>query len=109
MSSCKDFSFPLTTVLIRMMNSSQVKRTVDAETFEISVNQSVLGIEAPLKDNLKDGLISKSNLYNAKGQTKYHLRNGNEVWTHIDIKITFNGSFDKDVKLLSFQALYSGL
>ena len=52
--------------------------------------------------NLKDGVGLKVNLNTAKGEVRLYLKNGNEFWTHHDIKIIFDGSFDGDYKILTF-------
>lgn len=37
----------------------------------------------------------------AKGSIKVYLKNGNEVWVHLDVKVVFDGSFDGDYKIVS--------
>lgn len=75
---------------------------LDVNSFEISVAETIAGISiGPIKGNLKDGVGLKLNLNSAKGQTKFYLKNGNEIWTHIDVKIVWNGSYHGDYKLFS--------
>ncbi|KAF2149661.1 hypothetical protein K461DRAFT_315629 [Myriangium duriaei CBS 260.36] len=71
-------------------------------TLEIGVELHVLGISlAHLYGNLKDGVVANVNLLLAKGSIKFYLKNGHEVWIHVDVSVKFDGSFNKDVKLLS--------
>ena len=41
-------------------------------------------------------------LTSAHGGLKYYLKNGNEVWTNVDLRVLWDGHFDKDAKILSF-------
>lgn len=67
------------------------------------IKQTVGGVQAGvLTGSLKDGVGSKIDMFVSKGQTKYYLKNGNELWAYLDIKITFDGSFEGDYKILSF-------
>ncbi|KAM0244115.1 hypothetical protein ACHAP5_006597 [Fusarium lateritium] len=73
---------------------------VNTDTFEFEVVPEYLGIRPGLlKGNLKDGLAIKINYAQARGEQRWYLKNGNEIWTHLDVKVMFDGSFDKDVKL----------
>ncbi|CAG9938631.1 unnamed protein product [Clonostachys rosea f. rosea IK726] len=75
---------------------------VDTNTFEIGVSVSILGINVGnIFGNLKDGVGVKVDLFLAKGSIKIYLKNGNEVWVHLDIKVKFDGSFDGDYKILT--------
>ena len=51
---------------------------------------------------LREGFILKINLHTTKGETRLYLKNGCEVWTHIDLKIIFDGHYEGDYKLFSF-------
>lgn len=63
---------------------------------------SILGINVGnIFGNLKDGVGVKVDLFLAKGSIKIYLKNGNEVWVHLDIKVKFDGSFDGDYKILT--------
>ncbi|CAJ0538541.1 Ff.00g066020.m01.CDS01 [Fusarium sp. VM40] len=75
---------------------------VDTNTFEIGVSISIVGINVGnIFGNLKDGVGLKVNLFVAKGEIRIYLKNGNEIWVHLDIKVTFDGSFEGDYKILS--------
>ncbi|MCJ1486403.1 hypothetical protein MMC06_006580 [Schaereria dolodes] len=75
---------------------------VDSSTFEIGIEISVLGIQlGNFYGNLKDGLVVNIDLFLAKGKINFYLKNGKEVWVHVDVSITFDGSFNQDVKLLT--------
>ncbi|RBR11222.1 uncharacterized protein FIESC28_09106 [Fusarium coffeatum] len=81
----------------------QITGYVDTDTYEIGVRIGVCGISVDnIYGNLKDGVVLKANLQTTKGEIRLYLRNGNEVWTHIDTKVVFDGSFEKDCKILSF-------
>ncbi|CAG5180848.1 uncharacterized protein ALTATR162_LOCUS9467 [Alternaria atra] len=76
---------------------------LDTDTFELAVAPSVLAISlGNIYGSLKDGVSVKVNLHQAKGSLKWYLKNGNELWVHLEIKITFDGSFEGDYKILSF-------
>ncbi|KAI4601722.1 hypothetical protein KJ359_011854 [Pestalotiopsis sp. 9143b] len=111
----RDISWSFGPIQVRLQKSSSTSRAsladpasqqyegvFDANSFEISVVETIAGISiGPIKGNLKDGVGLKLNLNSAKGQTKFYLKNGNEIWTHIDVRIRWNGSYEKDVKLFS--------
>jgi hypothetical protein len=63
----------------------------------------VVGISlGTIYGNLKDGVGVKIDIFVAKGSLKFYLKNGNELWIHVDIKVTFDGSFDGDYKIITF-------
>jgi hypothetical protein len=63
----------------------------------------VVGINlGTIYGNLKDGVGVKIDIFVAKGSLKFYLKNGNELWIHVDIKVTFDGSFDGDYKIITF-------
>jgi hypothetical protein len=51
--------------------------------------------------NLKEGLVIKIDLFVAKGQIKFYLKNCKEVWVFLELKIIFDGDYNTDVKLLT--------
>ncbi|KAM0321789.1 hypothetical protein ACHAQA_009885 [Verticillium albo-atrum] len=76
---------------------------VDTDSFEIGVSVSILGINVGnIFGNLKDGVGLDIDLFLAAGSIKFYLKNGNELWVHLDIKVKFDGSFDGDYKIVSF-------
>ncbi|KAL6832277.1 hypothetical protein V8C40DRAFT_284188 [Trichoderma camerunense] len=76
---------------------------IDTDTFEIGVTVSVAGITVGnIFGNLKDGVGLKIDLFVAKGEIRLYLKNGNEVWVHYDLKISFDGSYQGDAKIFSF-------
>ncbi|KYK54456.1 hypothetical protein DCS_06414 [Drechmeria coniospora] len=76
---------------------------IDTDTYEIGLIISVLGINlGNIYGNIKEGVVVKVNLGLAKGQLKFYLKNGNELWVHIDIKVLFDGSFHGDYKIISW-------
>jgi len=78
--------------------------TIDTSDFGIRVAVSIAGITLgePLEGNMKDGVSAKFDLFAARGGLKYYLKNGNEIWIHVDVKVVFDGSFYGDYKILSF-------
>jgi hypothetical protein len=87
----------------KLMRGSQITGYLDTSTFEIGVSISIVGINVGnIFGNLKDGVGLKVNLFVAKGEIKLYLKNGNELWVHIDVSVTFDGSFEGDYKILSF-------
>jgi hypothetical protein len=75
---------------------------VNIHGFEITVTISLLGIDlGTFNGNLKDGLAVNINLLAAKGEIKFYLKNGNELWLRFNIKVIFDGTFEKEIKLLS--------
>ncbi|KAK3934644.1 hypothetical protein QBC46DRAFT_426506 [Diplogelasinospora grovesii] len=75
---------------------------VDTDTFEVGVSVTVAGINVgAIYGNLKDGVILKINLLVVKGQIKLYLKNGNEVWINLSLKITFDGSYSGDYKIVT--------
>ncbi|KAF5002777.1 hypothetical protein FGRMN_175 [Fusarium graminum] len=79
------------------------KGYIDTNTYEIGVSPSIGGLQTGnIFGNLKDGVGLNLNLNYYKGQTRFYLKNGNELWTHIDVKVTFNGHYEGDYKIFSF-------
>lgn len=80
----------------------KVEGYVDTDSLEIGVLVSVVGISlGNLYGNLKDGVGVDVDLFVASGSIKFYLKNGNEVWVHLDIKIRFDGSFEGDYKIIT--------
>ncbi|KAL3421210.1 hypothetical protein PVAG01_07655 [Phlyctema vagabunda] len=76
---------------------------VVTDTWEIGVEVKALGIKlGNFYGSLKDGLGININLLLITGQVKFYLKNGNELWIHVDVKVKFDGSFQKDAKIISF-------
>ncbi|KAL4728334.1 hypothetical protein ACLX1H_005077 [Fusarium chlamydosporum] len=74
----------------------------DTEDFKLTVEASYCGLKAgTLEGNLKDGMSVNVNYHVAMGGQKWYLKNGNELWTHIDLKVMFNGHYEGDYKILT--------
>jgi hypothetical protein len=72
------------------------------DTYEIGVEIYVLGIRTgDFYGNLKDGLGITVDLFLAKGKIAFYLKDGKEAWVRIDLHVTFDGSYEKDIKLLT--------
>lgn len=54
-----------------------------------------------LYGQLQDGVGVKVDLLVVKGEIKFYLKNGNELWTYLDISISFDGSYNGDYKIVS--------
>lgn len=78
--------------------------SIDTSTYGFKVSVSILGIALgdTIEGNLKDGVKVDFNLFAAIGGLKYYIKNGNEVWINVDVKVKFDGSFSGDYKLISF-------
>ncbi|KAH1704340.1 hypothetical protein KXX24_007573 [Aspergillus fumigatus] len=75
---------------------------VDTSTYEASISVSVIGINiGTLSGNLHDGITLKVNLIAVKGELRFYIKNGNELWLHVDLKVVFDGSYNDDVKIIS--------
>lgn len=63
---------------------------------------TILGISiGSFSGDLKNGLVISINLYAAKGEIKLYLKNGNELWLHLDLKIIFGKHWEEDIKILT--------
>ncbi len=83
-------------------SEKQVVGYVDTDTFEIGVSVTVVGVNVGnVYGNLKEGIVLKIDLFVVKGEIRFYLKNGNEVWIGLDIKVTFDGSFSGDYKIIS--------
>ncbi|KAJ1325307.1 hypothetical protein MN608_10019 [Microdochium nivale] len=81
----------------------KVSGYLDTNTLEVGLSISVAGISlGNIYGNLKDGVGVKVNLLVAKGEIRFYLKNGNELWVHLEIKIIFDGSYNGDYKIISF-------
>ncbi|KAM5358697.1 hypothetical protein ACJZ2D_015061 [Fusarium nematophilum] len=80
----------------------RVRGYVNPGTLGITVSVDVLGINlGTLRGDLKNGgLTINVNLFVAKGEIKFFLKNGNEVWIRLHLEVIFDGTFDEEVKLI---------
>ncbi|RMJ08475.1 hypothetical protein CDV36_011920 [Fusarium kuroshium] len=75
---------------------------IDTDTYELAISISIVGINVGnIYGNIKDGIGLDINLFVAKGSIKFYLKNGNELWVHLDVSVTFDGSFSGDHKIIS--------
>ncbi|KXH51527.1 hypothetical protein CNYM01_07679 [Colletotrichum nymphaeae SA-01] len=75
---------------------------VDTDTYGVGLTITVTGIVlGNIFGNLKDGVGVKVNLLTTKGEIRIYLKNGNEVWVHLDVKIVFDGSYQGDYKIIT--------
>ncbi|KAI1770955.1 hypothetical protein F4818DRAFT_217804 [Hypoxylon cercidicola] len=81
----------------------RIKGYVDTGTLEAVLTLSVLGVNVgTISGNLKDGIGMKINLFVAQGEIKLYLKNGNELWIHLELKILGDGSYKGDYKIISW-------
>lgn len=63
---------------------------------------TVVGINVgALYGNLKDSVELKIDLFVVNGEIQFYLKNGNEIWIHLDLKVKFDGHYEGDYKILS--------
>lgn len=90
-------------ITLTLTDTIQITGYIDTNTYEIGVSISVAGINVGnIFGNLKDSVGLKVDLFVAKGEVRLYLKHGNEIWVHLDIKITFDGTFSGEFKILSF-------
>jgi hypothetical protein len=66
------------------------------------VDASVLGISlGSFNGNLKDGLVIKVDLFMVKGEVRFFMRNGNQVWVGLKLSVTFDGKYETEAKLIT--------
>ncbi|RSM10358.1 hypothetical protein CDV31_007234 [Fusarium ambrosium] len=76
---------------------------IDTDTYELAISINIVGINVGnIYGNIKDGVGLDINLFVAKGSIKFYLKNGNELWVHLDVSVTFDGSFSGDHKIISW-------
>ncbi|KAI1261487.1 hypothetical protein F5Y18DRAFT_440375 [Xylariaceae sp. FL1019] len=81
---------------------NRITGIVDLDSFDIKLKPIIVGqYLGIINGNLKDGLNIKLDLQILKGWMKYYLKNGNELWIHIDQKVIFDGSWEGDYKILT--------
>ncbi|KAK1772686.1 hypothetical protein QBC33DRAFT_27062 [Phialemonium atrogriseum] len=74
---------------------------VNTNTYELGVSAILLGINVgDIHGDLKDGVRLDINLFAAEGDIRFYLKNGNELWIRLDIKILFDGIFSGDYRIL---------
>ncbi|KAJ5216818.1 hypothetical protein N7468_009826 [Penicillium chermesinum] len=75
---------------------------LDLDTLEITVNPMYMGISAgTLTGNLRDGVKLNISYHLGKGTQHWYLKNGNQLWTHVDFSVSFNGSYQGAYKIFS--------
>lgn len=83
-------------------NLFQMTGTVNTIKYTISVDITILGISlGGFHGDLKKGLSIKVNLVAVSGEVKFYLRNGNEVWVWLELKVIFGGTYNTEAKLIT--------
>jgi hypothetical protein len=83
-------------------NLFQMTGTVNTIKYTISVDITILGISLGVfHGDLKKGLGIKVNLVAVSGEAKFYLRNGNEVWVWLELKVIFDGTYNTEAKLIT--------
>ncbi|KAM0540705.1 hypothetical protein ACHAO7_010991 [Fusarium culmorum] len=74
---------------------------VDKNTLDVGISPVITGINAGnITGSLKDGVAVNVDLTTTKGETRLYLKNGNEVWVDLNLKIFFGGNYERDCMLL---------
>jgi hypothetical protein len=80
-----------------------VKGYVDTDKGEVYAEVSVLGISIGNYDfTLADGLTINIDLFLVKGLLKFYVKNGKELWMHYEVSVRFDGTWNGDVKIISW-------
>ena len=67
---------------------------------EIGVDVSVVGISlGKIAGSLDEGVYVDVNLFVAKGSLKFYLKDGNDLWLHVNLSITFDGTYEDDYNI----------
>ncbi|KAK4239379.1 hypothetical protein C8A03DRAFT_32552 [Achaetomium macrosporum] len=70
---------------------------VDTDIFETDMDITVTGINVGhITRNLKDGIVIHIDLFDVNGKITSYLKNGNEVWVRVSLKVIFDGSYERD-------------
>ena len=48
-----------------------------------------------------DGLVIKVDLTAVKGEVKFYLKNGNEVWVGVKLSVIFDGKYETEAKIIT--------
>ncbi|KAI1132447.1 hypothetical protein F5Y10DRAFT_261156 [Nemania abortiva] len=76
---------------------------IDTSTLEIEINAIVMGITlGTVYGNLNDGVVIKVNLIAVKGEIRFFLKNGNELWVGLHLEVIFDGTYEGDYKIFSW-------
>ncbi|KAF5659831.1 hypothetical protein FHETE_9261 [Fusarium heterosporum] len=76
---------------------------VDTTTLGLGISVSVAGVSiGNIYGSLKDGVGLDVDLFAAQGSLKFYLKNGNEIWVTLDLKIRFDGHYTGEHKIISF-------
>jgi hypothetical protein len=85
-----------------LTNTLQLCGSIDYNTFEIEINPTINGINfGVMNGSLADSICVKINLSTTKGELRVYLKNGNEVWTRVDIAMNVGPRFEGDYKLIT--------
>ena len=78
----------------------QVTGYLDLEKKEIGVNVTVVGISiGNISGSLVNGVTVEVNLLVAKGSLRFYLKDGDDLYVHVNLKIPFDGSYDDDYNI----------
>lgn len=87
-----------------------VEGYIDIEQLEIGVDLKVFGFDiGQFYGNLNEGLVIKLDLIVARGEIKFYLKNGNEVWIKVDVNILGIGGINRDEKIFTLPILPPGI
>ncbi|KAI9836476.1 MAG: hypothetical protein M1837_003382 [Sclerophora amabilis] len=77
-----------------------VKATIDYDKREFGVSVTVVGIGiGNFWASFDTGISLTVNLLVANGSLRFYIKDGKQLWVHIDLKLTFDGSWDTDQQI----------
>jgi hypothetical protein len=81
----------------------QIKGYVDLAKLTVYIEIVVVGISVgSFTFKWDDGLEIDINLVVVKGKLKFYVKDGHELWVHIELDVLFDGSWNDDYKIISW-------
>jgi hypothetical protein len=76
--------------------------SVNTSTFDISIAIVIAGIYVgKFNGNLKDVLVIKVNVISVKGEVRFYLKNENEDWVGLKLRLVFDGRYESEAKIIT--------
>ncbi|KAK9421717.1 hypothetical protein SUNI508_05318 [Seiridium unicorne] len=97
--------------LINLTAPNDGDTTWTVEQKEVTIDTTIADSEGPTQDiswrfgpfSMEGHLdLNTFEMSSAKGSTALYLKNGNEVWIHLDIEIVWNGTYKGDYEIFRF-------
>ncbi|KXJ88050.1 hypothetical protein Micbo1qcDRAFT_178685 [Microdochium bolleyi] len=75
---------------------------INTDTFELGLSPVIAGISTGnVYGDLRQNVELRINLATTQGTTRFYLKNGNELWISVDVKVNFGGNTVGDYKIIS--------